>query len=138
MHKNVKGKQAFTGVRAPGGLPSFPEPVSRASGTVVIIIIQDKAKHDASPPTSARMPRLKFFGKLHHFCIRYQALYVPQLLIEKMKLVDFWSGSVPSRSVPFRRPSRRETPVFKQVHPFAYAPASLNVQLFTLSSGRKK
>ncbi len=35
-HKNVKGKQAFTGVRAPGGLPSFPEPVSRASGTVVI------------------------------------------------------------------------------------------------------
>ena len=36
-HKNVKGKQAFTGVRAPGGLPSFPEPVSRASGTVVIV-----------------------------------------------------------------------------------------------------
>ncbi len=49
--------------------------------------------------TSARMPRLKFFGKLHHFCIRYRALYVPQLLIEKMKLVDFWSGPVPSGRV---------------------------------------
>ena len=41
-HKNVKGKQAFTGVRAPGGLPSFPEPVSRASGTVVIFISLEK------------------------------------------------------------------------------------------------
>ena len=69
------------------------------------------------------MPRLKFFGKFHHFCIRYQALYVPQLLIEEMKLVRFWSGPVGSG-----RPSRRETPVFKQVHPFAYAPFSLNVQ----------
>ena len=35
------------------------------------------------------------------------------------KLVDFWSG----------RPCLRETPTFKHVHPSAYAPALLNVQL---------
>ena len=60
-----------------------------------------------------------------HFCTHYQALHVPQRLIFTNELVRFVSGRGSGR------PSRRETPVFKQVHPSAYAPASLNVQLVT-------
>ena len=58
----------------------------------VVIIMQDKAKHDASLPTYSGMPGLIFFGNFDHFCPHYQALYVPKFLIEEIKKGKIVSG----------------------------------------------
>ena len=61
-----------------------------------------------------------------HFCTRYEALYVPQRFINA--LYSQMNSDIFGR-IGSGRPCLRETPTFKHVHPSAYAPASLNVQL---------
>ena len=82
--------------------------------TIIICVIiwtnrQHKNTHSLSTPryTQTNMSPHKF----DHFCIHYQASYVPQRLKFTNELVHFWSGE--------NTPSLRETPTFKHVHPSA-------------------